>query len=89
MNPRVVNANALDNYQLLIKFSDGESGVFDFTPYFEYPAFDRLRDKGVFGLLPSRPKIVIFYPQAGCRCGAGGCQPVREAVAAGLGRGAV
>jgi len=40
-------------------------------------------------LLPSRPKIVIFYPRAGCRCGAGGCQPVREAVAAGLGRGAV
>ena len=41
------------------------------------------------GLLPSRPKIVIFYPRAGCRCGAGGCQPVREAVAAGLGQGAV
>ena len=51
MNPRVVNANALDNYQLLIKFSNGESGVFDVTPYLDYPAFSRLRDKGLFGLV--------------------------------------
>ena len=51
MNPRIINVNALENYQLLITFSNGDSGIFDVKPYLDYPVFNRLRDKGFFTLV--------------------------------------
>lgn len=51
MNPRVINVVALENYQVLITFSNGEPGIFDVKPYLDYPVFNRLRDKGFFTLV--------------------------------------
>ncbi|MDP3876742.1 MAG: DUF2442 domain-containing protein [Methylobacter sp.] len=60
MNPRVINVEALENHQLLITFSSGESGIFDVTPYLDYPAFNRLRDKGFFSLVKAAHGTVCW-----------------------------
>ncbi len=48
MNPRVTAVRALDDHTLLVTFANGESKRFDMRPYFDYPAFRRLRDPGFF-----------------------------------------
>ncbi|MDO9142008.1 MAG: DUF2442 domain-containing protein [Methylobacter sp.] len=50
MNPRVVTVEVLENYQLHLTFSNGEMRIFNVAPYLDYPAFNRLRDKGYFTL---------------------------------------
>ena len=44
----VVSVRPLDDYKLWIRFSNGETRVFDCTKLFEYPVFQRLQDKEVF-----------------------------------------
>jgi hypothetical protein len=48
MNPRVTAVCALDDHTLFVTFANGESKRFDMRPYFDYPAFRRLRDPGFF-----------------------------------------
>lgn len=38
----------LDGYKLLVRFSTGESGVFDMEPLLDAPAFAPLKDKAEF-----------------------------------------
>lgn len=44
----VICARPLDGYKLLVRFSTGESGVFDMEPILDTPAFVPLRDKAEF-----------------------------------------
>ena len=44
----VKNVRALDDYTLLITFSNGEKKTFDFKPLLGFPCFIPLRDKGLF-----------------------------------------
>ena len=44
----VVSVRPLEDYKLWIRFSNGETRIFDCTKLFEYPVFQRLQDKEVF-----------------------------------------
>jgi len=46
--PRLIEATALDNYSLLLFFSNGEKKVFDFTPNLDHPFYKGLRDNSLF-----------------------------------------
>ena len=44
----VVSVRALDEYKLWIRFSTGETKVFDFTPILDKGMFNILKDKKIF-----------------------------------------
>jgi len=44
----VVSVRALEDYNLWIRFSNGETKVFDFTPLLEKGVFNALKNKKVF-----------------------------------------
>lgn len=48
MYPRVKSAKPLDDYTLLITFSNGENKIFDIKPYLEDKFWSRLKDKNIF-----------------------------------------
>lgn len=43
MNPRPVNVKALDNYELLICFQNGEQKIFDVKPLLSMPLYQPLK----------------------------------------------
>jgi hypothetical protein len=44
----VVSVRALDDYKLWIRFSTGETKIFDFIPFLEKGEFSALNDKELF-----------------------------------------
>ena len=50
MNPYVKDLIPLANYRLLLSFENGESRIFDVTPYLERGVFQRIKHPGLFGL---------------------------------------
>lgn len=50
MNPYVKNLTPLPDYCLLLNFENGETRIFDATPYLEKGVFQRIRHPGLFGL---------------------------------------
>jgi hypothetical protein len=48
MNPRVRSVLAKDDHTLEIEFDNGETGVYDCTPYLDFGVFRELRDLGYF-----------------------------------------
>jgi len=48
MTPDVIQAQALQNFELLVTFADGERRRFSMLPYLKYPAYQGLRDQGRF-----------------------------------------
>lgn len=44
----IVRVRVMDNYQLLLQFEDGATGVFDVAPYLDKGVFSKLRDPDVF-----------------------------------------
>jgi len=48
MNPRVIDVQAEQNYQLLISFNNGEKKRFDVKPYLEIGIFKELQDVSLF-----------------------------------------
>jgi hypothetical protein len=48
MTPDVVAVRALPNYQIEVRFADGEVRLFDMLPYLGYPAFSDLRTESLF-----------------------------------------
>lgn len=48
MRPKAIDVNVLNNYELLIKFDNGEKRVFDVKPYFGHKIFDELKDIKMF-----------------------------------------
>lgn len=45
---KVVGIKALSDYQLWLRFSNGESKVFDFKPLLDSPCYIQLKDINVF-----------------------------------------
>ena len=48
MRPKAIEVKPLQNYELEIKFDNGETGIFDVKPYLEYIQFKELKDEGKF-----------------------------------------
>jgi len=45
---KVLSVRPLDNYRLWLRFSTGETGIFDCAKLLEFPAFQILKDKKIF-----------------------------------------
>lgn len=43
MRPKAIDVKVLGNYELLVKFSNGEEKIFDVKPYFGHKLFDELK----------------------------------------------
>jgi len=46
--PKLIEATALSNYNLLLLFSNGEKKIFDFTPNLNHPFYKGLQDNSLF-----------------------------------------
>ena len=44
MRPRAIDVKILNNYELEIKFDNGERKIFDVKPYFKFKIFSELKD---------------------------------------------
>ena len=45
---QTISARAGDGYKIHVAFADGTSGIFDFSPYMEYPCYEPLRERAFF-----------------------------------------
>ena len=45
---QTISAKAGDGYSIHVTFADGTRGVFDFTPYIDYPCYEPLRNRAFF-----------------------------------------
>ena len=45
---RVASVRPLDDYRLWLRFSNGETRIFDCAKLFEYPIFQKLQDEEIF-----------------------------------------
>ncbi len=48
MNPRITAVTPLNDYKLLLNFTNGEQRIFDMSPYLDKGVFQQLRDKSYF-----------------------------------------
>lgn len=48
MNPRVNDVQPLDDYKLLLTFTNGEKALFDVSKYLEHKFWSELKDKSIF-----------------------------------------
>lgn len=48
MYPSVKNVTPIEDYLLSIDFDNGESGILDMKPYFDFGVFQRLKERNVF-----------------------------------------
>ena len=48
MRPRAISVKPLNDYKLLITFSNNENKVFDVKPYLEYKQFSNLKNISIF-----------------------------------------
>lgn len=48
MRPRAIDVKPLANYELLIKFDNGEEKTFDVKPYMDHKLFEELKNKALF-----------------------------------------
>ncbi|MBY0432500.1 MAG: DUF2442 domain-containing protein [Cyclobacteriaceae bacterium] len=48
MNPRVEKVKYVDHHILEILFVNGESKLFDASPYLNFPIYQQLQDQGFF-----------------------------------------
>ena len=48
INPKVKTVTALDNYQLLLRFTNNEEKVFDMAPYIIKGVFTALQNEALF-----------------------------------------
>ncbi len=46
--PKVSKVQALDDFELRLEFTDGSIKQFDVKPYLHFPAFERLKQGGLF-----------------------------------------
>jgi hypothetical protein len=48
VNPRVKAVTASSNYKLIIKFTNGERGIYDCSPLLDFGVFKELKDENYF-----------------------------------------
>jgi len=46
--PKLQDVKVLDNYNLLLFFSDNKKKIFDFTPNFDHPYYKNLKNVSLF-----------------------------------------
>lgn len=44
MKPKAIDVKPLNNYELEVKFDNGEKKIFDIKPYFRFTIFQELKD---------------------------------------------
>ncbi len=72
MNPRVQQVTYLPKYKLKLRFENGETGIFDFSKYMNYPVYEPLLDEAyckksrVFNGTVSWDDVVDFDTDALC-----------------------
>ena len=64
ISPRIIEANVLSDYKLLLKFDSKEQRIFDVTPYLMYEVFKPLQDYNEFN------NIYIDFGTVCWKCGA-------------------
>ncbi len=61
MNPRVSKVVPLEDYKLMLVFSNNEKGIYDCSDLLDFGVFQELRDKNYF----KRAKVLdgtVFWP---------------------------
>ncbi len=48
MRPRAISVKPLNDYKLLVTFSNNEIKIFDVKPYLEYKQFNNLKNISIF-----------------------------------------
>ncbi len=48
MNPKVLNVEPTDDYQLILTFSNGERKIMDISPYLDKGVFQELKELNYF-----------------------------------------
>lgn len=48
MRPRAMEVKPLEDYKLLITFTNNEKKIFDVKPYLDFKSFDQLKNKVLF-----------------------------------------
>jgi hypothetical protein len=48
VNPRVISVKAEEGYKLSLTFENGETKIFDMSPYLDFGVFTELKDKNYF-----------------------------------------
>lgn len=48
MNPYIAVVKPLENYELLLTFTNGEERIFDTKPYLDKGVFKHLRERSIF-----------------------------------------
>lgn len=48
MNPKAINVEPIEYYELKVTFENGEIRIFDVKPYFGHRVFDELKDEKMF-----------------------------------------
>ena len=46
--PRLIEATALNDYNLLLLFSNGKKKIYDFAPNLSHPFYEGLRERSLF-----------------------------------------
>ena len=60
MNPRVAEALPLDNYKISLRFTNGETGIFDCASLLDFGIFQELREKHYFNRLKVSAGTVVW-----------------------------
>jgi hypothetical protein len=50
LGPRVTSVEPMEDFRLLVEFTNGEHCLFDAKRLFDYPAFERLKNEEFFKL---------------------------------------
>ncbi len=48
LRPKAIDVKVMDNYELLITFSNQETRIFDVKPYFSFKPFEELKNMTLF-----------------------------------------
>ena len=60
MNPRVIEANPLPNYQIRLKFTNGEKGIYDCSKLLNFGVFKELKDVNYFNKVKAIDGTVVW-----------------------------
>ena len=60
LGPRVLDVKPMDDYKLLLTFTNGERRLFDAKPLLKMPVFKRLENESVFRLVTVDYGTVIW-----------------------------
>lgn len=60
MNPRIAEATAIENYKILLRFTNGETGTFNCAPLLDFGVFQELRDKHYFNRVKVSDGTIVW-----------------------------